>query len=152
MPIKSFRGLLNHQEQDTIPLHTNNGSTGYRIVKFELAPKLLNDEQANTVKVTSVSKTTGIDEVSFDDQILLASGTFVQDDSVNNQPNSMITIFDNMVFNQDIYITNHDRQGGSKPINYYLELEQIKLDLNENTVATLKDIRNIEAQWANNII
>jgi len=28
--------------------------------------------------------------------------------------------------------------------NYYLELEQFKLDLNENTVATLKNIRNIK--------
>ena len=26
---------------------------------------------------------------------------------------------------------------------YYLELEQIKLSLDENTVATLRDIRNI---------
>ena len=31
-------------------------------------------------------------------------------------------------------------------VNYYIELEQIKLDLNENTVATLKDIRNIASQ------
>jgi len=30
------------------------------------------------------------------------------------------------------------------PMNYYLELEQIKLDLSESTVATLKDIRNKE--------
>ena len=29
-------------------------------------------------------------------------------------------------------------------VNYYIELEQMKLDLSENTVATLKDIRNIE--------
>ena len=42
----------------------------------------------------------------------------------------------------------------SRPVNYYVELEQMKLDLNENTVATLKDIRNIESasdRW-NNII
>ena len=146
MTIKSFRGLLAQQEQDTIPLHTNDGSTGYRIVKFELAPKLINDEQANTVKISSVSETTGLDEVDFENQTLLAAGHFVQDDSTNNQPNSMITIFDNMIFNQDIYITNHDRQGNNKPINYYLELEQIKLDLNESTIATLKDIRNIKSQ------
>jgi len=31
-------------------------------------------------------------------------------------------------------------------MNYYIELEQVKLDLNENTVATLKDIRNIASQ------
>ena len=55
-------------------------------------------------------------------------------------------IFDNMTFNQDIYITHKDDDGG-QPINYYIELEQVKLDLNENTVATLKDIKNIEASY-----
>ena len=41
------------------------------------------------------------------------------------------------------YITLQDTQnaGGS---NYYIELEQIKLDLNEATVATLKDMRGRE--------
>ena len=28
-----------------------------------------------------------------------------------------------------------------KTMNYYIELEQVKLDLNEATVATLKDMR-----------
>ena len=50
-----------------------------------------------------------------------------------------------MIFNQDIYLTHLESQGSSA-VNYYLELEQIKLDLNENTVATLKDIRNIKSQ------
>jgi len=47
-----------------------------------------------------------------------------------------------MVVNQDIYITHIDTNGAI-PCNYYIELEQVKLDLSENTVATLKDIRNI---------
>ena len=54
-------------------------------------------------------------------------------------------IFDNMTFNQDIYVTYKDDETAGKFINYYIELEQVKLDLNENTVATLKDIRNILA-------
>jgi len=33
--------------------------------------------------------------------------------------------------------------GDVAPVNYYIELEQMKLDLNENTVDTLKDIRNV---------
>ena len=47
-----------------------------------------------------------------------------------------------MTFNQDIYITHTNLHADAGPVNYYIELEQIKLDLNENTVATLKDIRN----------
>ena len=49
---------------------------------------------------------------------------------------------DNEIINQDIEIGNKESQGNS--MNYYIELEQIKLDLNENTVSTLKDIRNVE--------
>ena len=46
-----------------------------------------------------------------------------------------------MTFNQDIYITLRCHNAAAD-VNYYIELEQVKLDLNENTVATLKDIRN----------
>jgi len=52
-----------------------------------------------------------------------------------------IFIFDNEIFNQDIFVTYTTGQGGQK-INYYLELEQIRLNVDEATVATLKDIRN----------
>ena len=51
-------------------------------------------------------------------------------------------IFDDDVFNQDIYIT-HVETVGTEPCSYYIKLEQVKLSLDENTVATLKDIRNV---------
>jgi hypothetical protein len=72
---------------------------------------------------------------------LLGAGVHTNQASANN-PYSSVIIFDNMTFNQDIYITHAD-EAGTAPVNYYIEVEQIKLDLNENTVATLKDIRNI---------
>jgi len=34
--IKTFRGLIADGETDTIVLHTNDGSIGYRIVKFQV--------------------------------------------------------------------------------------------------------------------
>ena len=52
---------------------------------------------------------------------------------------------DRDVFNQDIYITAVDN-GGSQDCNFYLELETMTLDLNENTLVTLKDIRNTDSQ------
>ena len=54
-----------------------------------------------------------------------------------------IIIFDNTTINQDMFITHFDASVG-KPVNYYIELEQVKLDLNEATVATLKDMRGRE--------
>ena len=109
-------------------------------------PINLNAEQASTVKIFTIPQTgTPTDTIDFDDNTLLAAGTFSQDDTSNNQPEAITVIFDNTVFNQDIYLTHIDGQVG-QGVNYYIELEQIKLDLTENTVATLKDIRNIEAQ------
>ena len=53
-------------------------------------------------------------------------------------------MFDKEIFNQDIYITHHNQHDtDTSACNYYIELEQVKLDLSENTVATTKDIRNI---------
>ena len=143
MPIKSFRGLIADGEQDTISLHTNNGSTGYRIVKFQIidkAPGTLNTE--NLVKIYKIKQTAIDGVVEFDDQTLLGVG-FRAPQYASGDGN---IIFDGEIFNQDIYVTHKDISGNSSLCNYYIELEQVKLDLNENTVATLKDIRNIAGQ------
>ena len=52
-------------------------------------------------------------------------------------------IFDDKIINQDIYVTHMDI-GGSENNNYYIELEQLSLNLSEATVATLKDMRGRE--------
>tara|TARA_Y100000004_G_scaffold191407_1_gene250167 strand:- start:53 stop:502 length:450 start_codon:yes stop_codon:yes gene_type:complete len=147
MPIKSFRGKLADEATETIVLHTNNGSIGYRIKKFEL---MLNTPGASTqesiVKIFSIPQYGSPDGViDFSDNTLLAAGYYEY-----NSGSSVITtpyqiVFDSEIFNQDIYITHKDLEAGES-INYYIELEQIKLDLNENTVATLKDIKNVASQ------
>ena len=38
MPIKSFRGQLAHNQEETIRLSTNQGLIGYKINKFEVIP------------------------------------------------------------------------------------------------------------------
>jgi hypothetical protein len=146
MPIKSFRGKLPDAAQDSIALRTNNGSTGYRIVKFQVMPIDANTAMEGTVQIFKVEQATVPTEIDFSDNTLLAAATIQQ--TVNNQDSSNPTIiFDNEVFNQDIYIVHDEKSAGAGAVvNYYIELEQIKLDLNQNTVATLKDIRNITGQ------
>ena len=144
MPIKSFRGLLADNGIDTISLSTKNGSIGYKITKFEIiAQKPGNVHNESVVKIYSIPQTTADAFIDFNDNTLLAAG-YYRDDASRVYSQSDTVVFDNMTFNQDIYITHVDVEVGES-INYYIELEQIKLDLNENTVATLKDIRNIEA-------
>ena len=145
MPIKSFRGLMADGTQDTIVLHTNNGSIGYRIVKFQImssSPGATNTEslvQIFKVKQTEPIATSG-GTVDFSNQTLLGAA-FIKESADYYHPLSDAVIFDQEIFNQDIYVT-HTNQEGTLAVNYYIELEQVKLDLSQNTVATLKDIRN----------
>ena len=144
MPTKSFRGLLADGAIDTIPLSTNNGSTGYRITKMQLIgeqPGTTNIE--STVKIFSIPQTTATNNIDFSDNTLLAAGHYAKGNNTAEVQRDIV-VFDNMTFNQDIYVTAVETQG-SEPTNYYIELEQIKLSLDENTVATLKDIRNIKS-------
>jgi len=145
MTIKTFRGLIADTTQDTIVLHTNDGSTGYRIVKFVL---FNNDPGGNdtehVVKIFKVSGKALNNLVDFNDNTLLAAGFIGNSTQATAYPPLASVIFDNEIFNQDIYVL-HRSEGTTQPVNYYLELEQVKLDLSENTVATLKDIRNVTA-------
>jgi len=148
--MKTFRGKLVDGGQDQISLHTNNGSVGYMIKKFELmAERPMQIDSEHIVQIFSVQQSnipTGTTVyVDFNDQTLLAAANLTNETTGQQFPINMVTIFDNMTFNQDIYIT-HKEALDAQPGNYYIELEMVKLDLNENTVATLKDIRNIASQ------
>jgi len=142
--IKTFRGLMADEAIDTIVLHNNDGSTGYRIVKFEMFPKNPGTSSGEwTMKIYKVPQTTADNVVDFSDNTLLAASYFTDQSVAATTPGAIVTIFDQETFNQDIYITSVDTDA-TEPMNYYLELEQFKLDLSESTVATLKDIRNLE--------
>jgi hypothetical protein len=142
MPIKSFRGLITHLGSETISLHTNTGSTGYRIVKFECMPNAPGTANIESVtKIFTIPQGTPDALVDFSNQTLLGVN-YTRDGTTTERPSTESIIFDNQKFNQDIYLTHSD-VGSSASINYYIELETVNLALDENTVATLKDIRNI---------
>ena len=142
--IKTFRGLIADGGQDTIVLHTKDGSTGYRIVKFQIMGHEPGQaDQEYVVKIYKISQSSIDNAVNFSDNTLLGVA-YYQDSATVAGVASLDIIFDKEIFNQDIYITAVDTNG-AYPVNYYLELEQVKLDLGENTVATLKDIRNVTA-------
>ena len=137
--IKSFRGKMSNDTIATLSLHTNNGSMGYRIVKFQIMANNFNVTDEYNVKIYKVPQTATTTVFDFADNTLVAAAYFENDAGVNGYDTTVI--FDNEIFNQDIYITHQSQSG--QAVNYYIELETVKLDLNENTVATLKDIRNI---------
>jgi len=149
MPTKTFRGLIADNSVDTVSLHTNDGSIGYRIKRFELItfnPGAANAE--HVVKIFTVPQPTWGDtpaddnKIDFSNQELLGVGLATNAATGYTSFYNQRIFFDNMIFNQDIYVCHHENHS-SEAVNYYIELEQVKLDLNQNTVATLKDIRNL---------
>jgi len=144
MTIKTFRGLMADNTQDVIVLHTNDGSTGYRILKFEILPFTPGDvNQDSTVQIWTKLQTTIVQTINFSEPTLLAAAMYGSDNATHSNNDSRAVIFDREIFNQDIYVTHQDQASASNSINYYIELEQFTLDINANTVATLKDIRNL---------
>ena len=141
MKVKTFRGLLADGGQEQIRLSTNKGEMGYKIRKFELMPNNPGVGGPESVGKIFIRQQTTIDgEVDFSNSDLLAAAfQKTQEDSANTEV-GIITIFDHVVVNQDIFITMTDMRGSLKT-NYYLELEQIKLSQDEAAVATLKDMR-----------
>jgi len=142
--IKSFRGQLADGGQDTIRLSTNNGLTGYRIKKFQVI-----DDEPGEYEVEIVAKLYTTEQGTINNTINFADPGLLGVVFYANQGNqaivsSEVVIFDSVAINQDIFVTASETPGSGAKINYYLELEQIKLDLNEATVATLKDMRGRE--------
>ena len=126
---------------DSLILHTNNGLTGYRIKKMQIIPKDPTNVTNEIVFQMFTIPTASTRLIDFSDQTLLGCAHYSNHLSGTIYPEDSTIIFDNVVFNQDVYLTCKTSTG-STGVNYYLELEQIRLDLNEATVATLKNIRN----------
>jgi len=141
MVVKTFRGLLADDGQDRIRLQTIKGKVGYRIVKFQLMPYqggAVNQE--STVKIYRKEQGTIDGLVDFTNQDLLGAGYFENTSGANYIGVPLVVIFDNTLFNQDIYVTHHDTGGGT--CNYYLELEVIPLGDAGAEYTTLKDMRS----------
>jgi len=140
--IKTYRGLLAHGGQDHIRLQTIKGKVGYRILKFETmfqSPGQASPE--HVVKIYKTKQTTITSLVDFTDLDLLAVSLYLE--SSNAWYGRTHTIFDNEIFNQDIYVTQKDAGADSQSCNYYIELEVIPLDDAGAEYTTLKDLRQV---------
>ena len=146
--IKTFKGQIANGEQATIRLSTNQGLVGYKIVKLQgMIIEIGAADEEHVIQLFSTERTSAIPTangtVNFNDPTLLAVVLTSSASNARLYPEDSTVIIDNKIINQDIYIT-HTENEGSLSVNYYIELEQIKLDQNEATVATLKDMRGRE--------
>ena len=138
--IKTFRGLLLDGAEDKIRLSTKKGKIGYKIIKFQVIP---NEPGAVSYEsVVTVNKVTFAPLLTIDlsDANILAVA-YWSGSAVPSQPQeSSVIVFEQEIFNQDIYI-GHNGTDAGMTMNYYIELEPITLTDNAAAVSTLRDIR-----------
>tara|TARA_Y100001951_G_C11278511_1_gene263636 strand:- start:104 stop:565 length:462 start_codon:yes stop_codon:yes gene_type:complete len=146
----SYRGTIAVGEQERIRLKTINGKRGYKITKFQLMGTKPGDSSGGApgtyeyvAQVFTTDQTGSIGPtVNFTDGDLLAA-IYYQDSASAGDNQAETIIFDNMKFNQDIFITLADAAGGTTPANYYIELETMTLSDLEATMITLQSLRTI---------
>jgi hypothetical protein len=143
----SYRGIIDAGLQQKIKLATKNGKTGYRITKFQIiSPDPGTSSVELIAKIYTKDQTGNIsNDIDFSESDLLAAAHFSANGSSQTYPEDMVVIFDNEVFNQDIYVTATDDAGSSRT-NFYLELETMALSDSQSTQLTLKNLRTIAGQ------
>lgn len=145
MPIKSYKGTIADGGQDELSLRTIRGMVGYRVVKFDIFPTLPGTESVEstvaiwTKEQSSVSTTTAT--IDFTDGNLVAVAMYHDSSSEATTAQTKI-VFDNQVFNQNIFVTHTDTNSNI-PINYYIELETIPLTENQQSQITLASLKEI---------
>lgn len=143
----SFRGIIPVGNEERIRLATLNGKTGYKISKFqtiESTPGGL--DSRGVTKVFTKSQSGSInDDIDFTESDMVACA-FSKIGNSGSDPADQVFIFDNEVFNQDIYVTVADVGGSTTPMNYYIELETVALSDSQTTQLTLKNLRNIASR------
>ena len=150
--IISFRGLAESGDIIKLNMSTVDGKTGYKIRKFQIFPHKPGTQDAEDVM--KIFKTDpdaanrvmpGLGIVDFSDQRLIAAAFLAAGASIAYS-SSEVVVFDSEKVNQNLFLTYVDTNANDKFANYYIELESMALSLDEQTVATLRDIRNIGAQ------
>ena len=138
--IISYKNRLADTAVEKINLSTNDGLTGYSIHKLELMPIDADEDVESVLQIFATDPGTASNDINFADSTLLAAGVIRAGTGVS-QPLTVTTVFENEKFNQNIFVT---LKGNSytRDVNYYLELKESKLSLDEQTVATLTNRYN----------
>ena len=122
--VHSFRGLLADDGQDEINLERQNANVAYRITKLSLFPQEPGDTAyEHVVKIYRESQSSIDGIVNFTDSELLAAA-YLEGREETNYTDSLIVVFDNVLFSRNIYITQSEIKG-SRNCNYYIELEEV---------------------------
>ena len=125
-----FRGLLAHGEQVKIRIQGPVGDRAWRIVKFSGIPKspmTLDQEPVCKVYREEQSSVDGTVNLS-DNELLAVVAQKWQADVAVSSTDGAVVIIDNALFSRDIWVSHQDMAGGDRDFNYYIELEEVKVN------------------------
>jgi len=124
--VHSFRGRLGDSGQDEINLERQNVNLAYRITKFQLCLTIPGTSDNLQVLQIFKEKQTGtfLTSIDFDNPDLLGAGYIADGVGNADTPDHPPTIFDNILFSRNIYITNKS-VSGSNTANWYIEIEEV---------------------------
>ena len=144
MSEKTFRIQVDDEGTGIVPIRRVDGSIGYQIKSMQVIPRDPTDN--NTEYIVKVFSTTGnavSDTVDFDDTSLIAVAYYSNSSTAGSGPLDVL-IFDDVIFNQDIQITASG-DSTATPMNVIIKVKEMQLSIVENTLTTLRNIRDIAA-------
>ena len=126
--MKVFTGRLTSDNsatnQDQIHLSGGDTNTCYKLHDLKLIAMSESADIAPVVKIYKNRQSSVTEEIDFTQAGLLGAAIYRQD-SGNQFPPLQTVLFDNEIFNQDIFITYKDNETASASVNYLLVLEEI---------------------------
>ena len=134
--IKKFSGLIPNLGLERIYLAGVESGKGFKVKDLQIIssqPGAIDYEYIVQVYMTKRTSTGLYDNIDFTKDDLLAVA-YLSGDTSETHSDFQTVIFDETVFNQDIYISTADISGSTLPVNYMLTLEEVKMSDNESAV------------------
>jgi len=123
----SFRGLLADGKQERIRIQGATGEIAWRITKFQVMPQSTGaGSNEAAVSIWRESQSSAPQEINFENAELLACAYFLRDQGTVAISGTSV-IFDNALFVRNIYVNYQDAQTSGGDMNYYIELEEVKV-------------------------
>jgi len=122
----SFRGLLADGKQERIRIQGATGEIAWRITKFQAISSEPGIKQHESIlKIYREEQTSVTGTIDFSNDELLAAINYTSGNA-STETYFISVVLDNSLFVRNIYIT-HAEVDGTNSINYYIELEEVKV-------------------------
>ena len=123
--VHSFRGILADSEERKIRIQGPVGAIAWRVTKFQIITKAPGTATLmHVVKIYRETQSSITGTVDFSDAELLGCAA---NQGLQAGNSDIQIIFDNDIFVRNIFVSAKEIVGASGEVNYYIELEEVKV-------------------------